>query len=87
MEDFIRVIARMHQLDPDELDLTRHMPNVPTTPAEAALNDVDLALTQWADFLAGYTEPLITYGVSWLRRNVPDDARTACRSCRATPAR
>jgi len=71
MEDFIRVIARMHQLDPDELDLTRHMPNVPTTPAEAALNDVELALTQWADFLAGYTEPLITYGVSWLRRNVP----------------
>jgi len=70
MEDFIRVIARMHQLDPDELDLTRHMPNLPTTPAEAALNEVDLALTQWADFLAGYTEPLITYGVSWLRRHV-----------------
>ena len=72
MEDFIRVIARMHLLDPDELDLTRHMPNVPTTPAEAALNDVDLALTQWAWFLADYHEPLITYGVSWLRRNVPD---------------
>lgn len=72
MEDFIRVIARMHLLDPDELDLTRHMPNVPTTPAEAALNDVDLALDQWAWFLADYHEPLITYGVSWLRRNVPD---------------
>lgn len=72
MEDFIRVIARMHLLDPDELDLTRHMPNVPTTPAEAALNDVDLALTQWAWFLADHHEPLITYGVSWLRRNVPD---------------
>ncbi len=72
MEDFIRVIARMHLLDPDELDLTRHMPNVPTTPAEAALNDVDLALEQWAWFLEGYHEPLITYGVSWLRRNVPD---------------
>jgi aminoglycoside phosphotransferase (APT) family kinase protein len=72
MEDFIRVIARMHRLDPDELDLTRHMPNVPTTPAEAALNDVDLALTQWAGFLEHYHEPLITYGVSWLRRNVPD---------------
>jgi aminoglycoside phosphotransferase (APT) family kinase protein len=72
MEDFMRVIARMHQLDPDELDLTRHMPNVPSTPAEAALNEVDLALTQWADFLSGYTEPLITYGVSWLRRNVPE---------------
>ncbi len=72
MEDFIRVVARMHQLDLDELDLARHMPYVPTTPAEAALNDVDLALSQWADFLAGYQEPLITYGVSWLRRNVPE---------------
>ena len=71
MEDFIRVIARMHTLDLDELDLARHMPYVPTTPAEAALNDVDLALSQWAGFLETYTEPLITYGVSWLRRNVP----------------
>ena len=72
MEDFIRVIARMHQLDLDDLDLARHMPYVPTTPSEAALNDVDLALSMWKDFLAGYQEPLITYGVSWLRRNVPD---------------
>ncbi len=72
MEDFIRVIARMHQLDLDQLDVAQYMPYVPTTPAEAALNDVDLALSMWKDFLAGYTEPLITYGVSWLRRNVPD---------------
>jgi aminoglycoside phosphotransferase (APT) family kinase protein len=72
MEDFIRVIARMHTLDLDELGLAPHMPYLPTNPAEAALSDVDLALTMWQGFLEHYTEPLITYGVSWLRRNVPD---------------
>ena len=73
MEDFIRVIARMHTLDLDELGLAEHMPYLPTTPAEAALNDVDLALEQWKGFLDTYTEPLITYGVSWLRRHAPTE--------------
>ncbi|MCD9625619.1 phosphotransferase family protein [Rhabdothermincola salaria] len=73
MEDFIRVIARMHTLDLDELGLADAMPYLPTTPAEAALNDVDLALEQWQGFLEHYTEPLITYGVSWLRRNAPTE--------------
>ncbi len=73
MEDFIRVIARMHTLDLDELGLAEYMPYLPTTPAEAALNDVDLALEQWKGFLDTYTEPLITYGVSWLRRHAPTE--------------
>jgi aminoglycoside phosphotransferase (APT) family kinase protein len=71
MEDFIRVMARMHTLDLDELGLAPFMPYLPTTPEEAALSDVDLALEQWKDFLASYTDPLITYAVDWLRRNVP----------------
>ena len=71
MEDFIRVMARMHTLDLDALGLAPYMPYFPTTPEEAALSDVDLALKQWAEFLAGYTDPLITYAVDWLRRNVP----------------
>lgn len=71
MEDFIRVMAKMHTLDLDELGLAPYMPYHPTTPEEAALADVDLALRQWSHFLAGYTDPLITYAVSWLRRNVP----------------
>jgi aminoglycoside phosphotransferase (APT) family kinase protein len=73
MEDFIRVMARMHTLDLDELGLAEHMPYLPTTAEEAALGEVDLALAQWEGFLAGYTEPLITFGVDWLRRNVPTD--------------
>jgi aminoglycoside phosphotransferase (APT) family kinase protein len=71
MEDFIRVMARMHKLDLDELGLAPYMPYHPTTPEEAALSDVDLALRQWDHFLSGYCEPLITYAVDWLRRNVP----------------
>lgn len=71
MEDFIRVMARMHALDLDELALAPYMPYLPTTAEEAALEEVDLALRQWKDFLAGYTEPLITFGVDWLRRNAP----------------
>ena len=43
----------------------------PTTSAECALGEVDLILDRWKDFLAGYHDPLITFGVSWLRRNVP----------------
>ena len=71
MEDFIRVMARMHKLDLDELGLAQYMPYLPTTPEEAALSDVDLALRQWDHFLSGYCDPLITYAVDWLRRNVP----------------
>lgn len=71
MEDFMRVMAKMHTLDLDELGLAPYMPYHPTTPEEAALADVDLALRQWDHFLAGYTDPLITYAVDWLRRNVP----------------
>jgi aminoglycoside phosphotransferase (APT) family kinase protein len=71
MEDFIRVMARMHKLDLDELGLAPYMPYLPTTPEEAALSDVDLALRQWDHFLSGYCDPLITYAVDWLRRNVP----------------
>lgn len=71
MEDFIRVMARMHTLDTDELGLAPYLAYVPTNAREAALNDVDLALTQWKDFLADYHDPLITYAVAWLRNNAP----------------
>jgi len=72
MEDFIRVVARMHALDLEALGLDEVMEYKPTTPAECALNELDLMLTQWEHFLAGYRDPLITYGVAWLRRFAPE---------------
>jgi aminoglycoside phosphotransferase (APT) family kinase protein len=73
MEDFVRVIARMHTLDVDALGLAEYFPSVPSTAREAALNDVDLALATYDRFLASYCEPLITYAVDWLRRNAPTE--------------
>lgn len=72
MEDFIDVVARLHQLDTDTLKLEDSLGPLPTTPAECALGDLDLQLAQFKEFLAGYTDPLITYGVDWLRRFVPE---------------
>lgn len=71
MEDFIRVIARLHALDIDSLGLDDVIPDRPTTAAECALGDVDAQLAQFDKFLSGYTDPLITYGVDWLRRRAP----------------
>lgn len=71
MEDFVRVIARMHALDTDELGLAPYLTAVPANAREAALNDVDLALRTYDGFLSHYCEPLITFAVEWLRRNAP----------------
>lgn len=70
MRDFIDVIARLHTLDPDALglpDLYR-----PETPGECALADVDLLIGRHADFLRRSFDPLLKYGIAWLRRFVPE---------------
>jgi aminoglycoside phosphotransferase (APT) family kinase protein len=72
MEDFIRVVARMHTLDLDALGLDDIMQYKPTTPRECALNEVDLIVSQWEHFLKRHTDPLTTYGLDWLRRFAPD---------------
>jgi aminoglycoside phosphotransferase (APT) family kinase protein len=71
MEDFIRILARLHTLELDALGLDADMAYIPATPERAALAEVDLILERWSDFLRSYTEPLLTYGVEWLRRNAP----------------
>jgi len=71
MEDFIRVLARMHTLDLDALGLAPHMAQLPASAEEAALGEVDLVLRRWGGFLRSYREPLLAYGVDWLRRNAP----------------
>ncbi len=71
MEDFIRVMARMHTLDLDALGIAPQMPELPTSAERAALGEVELVLARWKPFLRSYTEPLLRYGVDWLRRNAP----------------
>jgi len=69
MEDFIGIVAELHRLDVDGLGLDG-LPR-PTTSAECALGEVDLLLEHHREFLAGYRDPLLTFGLAWLRRNVP----------------
>src|SRR5207244_5710991 len=48
-EHFMQVVGDMHTLDLDQLGLDRYMAYKPTTPAEAALGEVNLILRQWRD--------------------------------------
>ncbi|MCP4904535.1 MAG: phosphotransferase [bacterium] len=73
MEDFIRVVARMHKLDLDALDLDDIMAPRPTTVEQTALGEVDVIVSQWKHFLDVYRDPLTTYGIDWLRRFVPKE--------------
>lgn len=76
MEHFIDIVADLHRIDIASLhldDLAR-----PTTPAECALGELDLILDRWSGFLASYHDPLITFGVRWLRRHVPAQVSRVC---------
>lgn len=73
MEDFMRVVARMHTLELDELGLDDVMLYKPVTASECALGEVDTNVDQWQHFLKGYRDPLTTYGIDWLRRFVPKE--------------
>jgi aminoglycoside phosphotransferase (APT) family kinase protein len=72
MEDFIDIVARLHQLAPEALGLDDVLGPLPQTPAACALGDLDAQLNQYGAFLDHYTDPLITYAVQWLQRNVPE---------------
>lgn len=72
MEDFMRVCARMHQLDLDSLGIDDVMEPRPATAREAALGEVDVICRQWKPFLDGYDDPLTVYGLDWLRRFAPE---------------
>jgi aminoglycoside phosphotransferase (APT) family kinase protein len=73
MEQFVDAIAAMHRLDLDELGLPA-LPGLhrPSSAREAALAEVDAIVATWTGFLASYTDPLITYGLDWLRRFAPE---------------
>jgi hypothetical protein len=72
----------MHRLDPDAIGVTDAMAYQPSTAQECALREVELIRDAWSGFLESYTEPLITYGVDWLRRFAPVPWPRS-RSCRA----
>ena len=72
MEDFIDIIARLHQLNAEELGLDDVLGDKPATAAECALDDVDRQLKLLAGFLANYHDPFMSYGVQWLRRFAPE---------------
>jgi len=72
MEDFMRVVARMHRLELDALRLDDVMSPRPKSAREAALNEVDVVVGQWQHFLAGYDDPLLVYALDWLRRFAPE---------------
>jgi aminoglycoside phosphotransferase (APT) family kinase protein len=72
LEDFMQAVADLHTLDIDALGLDGVAGMYrPQTPYECALAEMDLILEQWKGFLDSFTEPLITYGVDWLRRFAP----------------
>lgn len=72
MEDFMRVVARMHALELDSLGIDDVMTPRPRNAREAALNEVDVIVGQWKGFLADYHDPLTSYGLDWLRRFAPE---------------
>ena len=73
MEDFMRVVARMHTLDLDALGLDDVMLYKPKTAEECALAEVDVVASQWSSFLKHHADPLTSYGLRWLRRFAPQE--------------
>jgi len=69
MEEFIGIVAALHRLEPDSLDLG-DLPR-PVTAEQCALGEVDLIVQRWQAFLARYHDPLLTFGLRWLRQHVP----------------
>ncbi len=72
MEDFIRVIARLHRLSLDELKLDNTLGRRPENPEQCALDDLHAQLNQYQKFISSYCDPLLSYGVQFLKRNVPE---------------
>ncbi len=78
MEDFIDIIARLHQIDAGSLGIDEHLGDKPDTPARCALDDLDRQLSSFASFVEHYVDPLMTYSVQWLRRHVPKQVDRVC---------
>lgn len=71
MKDFINIVAELHTLDLDSLELDDVLGPRPTSAEECALGDLNAQLSQFSGFLANYQDPLISFAVKWLQDNVP----------------
>jgi aminoglycoside phosphotransferase (APT) family kinase protein len=69
MENFIDIVAELHRVDIERFPAAA-FPR-PATTRDLALRELDLVRQRWSQFLAGYHDPLITYGIDWLERFVP----------------
>lgn len=70
-DDFMRALARLHSLSPDDLALDPASYHVPTTPREHAWHDLELWARVHYDTIEE-PEPFMTYTLQWLERFVPD---------------
>lgn len=76
MEDFIDIVARMHQVDADSLGID--LGSKPDSPQRCALDDVDRQLAEFQPFLERYVDPLLTYSLQWLKRFAPTSVDRVC---------
>ena len=68
LEQYVEFLGTLHQLDPDELGVD-WMPR-PRSPEDCALAHAEAI---WEQMGGLAVEPLATFGIHWLRRNVPHE--------------
>ncbi len=69
-DDFMRALAELHKLSPEELQLPRDEFHVPTTPYDHAWHDLKLWAQVHYDSIEE-PEPFMTYTLKWLDRFAP----------------
>ncbi len=69
MEHFFDIIAALHTVDIEALPAAE-FPR-PANVRDCALGEMDRVVSRWQGFLSTYHDPLITYGIDWLERYVP----------------
>ena len=69
--NFMRALADLHSLSPDDLNLPADEYHVPTTPYEHAWHDLNLWSKVHYDSIEE-PEPFMTYTLKWLERFAPD---------------
>ena len=69
MEHFFDIVADLHTIDIEQFPAAE-FPR-PLSRRDCALGEMDRVISRWKGFLSNYQDPLITYGIDWLERHVP----------------